>query len=138
MNAETTETKIDEKTPSTDWANWALRQAWYDGNRTEALGSIMAERLHEIENGPRAFVVCTDCGHWARGATLVEAVRAVAKIASGRKSLVRAWLAANDKEPFVDSYGTIHAGSAGAVLVTIGTVGTVGSILGAQKQEQGD
>ena len=136
-------------TPSPDWANWALLQAWFthqsqgnpvlDSDRP-ALAEMIINRFAailgeghnwgDIPLGPRSYVVLTNAGLWGRGKTLVDAVKATKSYSKTHK--VTAVLVLNDDKPTVDGYGTVHSSSVSSQF-NLGVVGTVGSILNVNK-----
>jgi hypothetical protein len=130
-------TKSESKTPSANWANWALINASLvasDATTKAAVADLITKRfvetVSENNHGPRTFVVLTDWGTWGRGATLAEAAAKAVKAGAPRKAKAVATLVLNDAEPTVTSHGELLA-SSGATLLYLGVVGTLGGILTA-------
>ncbi len=133
--------------PSSDWANWALLQAYYTGLSQgvevadkHILPELIINRFAQIAGehqcgnspipGPRSYVILTDGGLWGRGKTIAEAVKAAKSYT--RTALVRATLVINDDKPTVDEWGRVSSSSL-SMQVYLGAIGTVGSILNANK-----
>jgi len=133
-----TETKTE--TPTAEWANWALINAYEEvgidvtakAEVADLIKTRFVESLCETDHGPRTFVVLTDWGTWGRGETLAEAAAKAVKAGAPRKAKAVVTLVLNDHQPSVNQHGGTFASSK-ATLLHLGVVGTLGSILTANK-----
>lgn len=148
---ETKQVKENIAKPESNWANWALLQAWFtrksqgvpvpDSERP-ALAELIVNRFAQlvggefaesdpVKRGPRCFIIIATGGYWGKGKTLEEAAKN-SKASRSEKAFVYLVLNAAESSVWVDGYGTAQSDAPGAMFVEIGKT-TVGGILSANK-----
>ena len=133
-------TKTKTETPTAEWANWALINAYeevgIDAATKASVSDLIKTRFNETvsatNHGPRTYVVMTDWGTWGRGTTLAESAAKALKAGAPRKAKAIVTLVLNDADPGIGSDGSLWSSSK-STTVYLGVVGTLGSILTANK-----
>lgn len=127
-------TSTETVTPTAQWGTRPLLRA-HAAQPTAATAALLMQRLqdwHDAFLNPEersCFIAYTGSGHWARGATLKAAAKALLAQGARRRDSVGACFVLNDPAAELNGYGGLLTAPP-AASVSLGVLGTVGSVLG--------